>query len=197
MKKQNTTGELEATYFENLPHRCKQLFFEFLVKNGFQKESEMLEVLDFSCEKCKSPIEQIFRFAYELVSYKHFEDGDLWYWIEPQEAIKVNGHLYHADFLFDTAYQDDGKGTFDFCKKRLKVVIECDGHEFHEKTKRQVIQTNRRNYDLNLEGYEILHFSGSEIFNDPLGCAERAYNFIDQKIEFKKRIKNGRKKNVY
>ena len=158
----------------------------------------MLEVLDFTCEGCKSPIEQIFRFAYELVSYKNFEDGKFWLHIYPQEKIKANGHRYVADFLFVSFFEDDGKGSFDYCKP-LKVVIECDGHEFHEKTKEQVIRTNQRNYDLSLENFEILHFSGSEIVNNPLACAEKAYDFIDQKLEFTRKgiKKNGRKKNVH
>lgn len=64
----------------------------------------------------------------------------------------------------------------------MKLVIECDGHNFHEKTKEQVIRNNERDYDLQLAGYKVLHFSGSQIYESPLSCANDIYNFIQTTV---------------
>lgn len=47
----------------------------------------------------------------------------------------------------------------------VKVAIECDGHDFHEKTKAQAAKDKKRDRYLQAKGYRILHFTGSEIFN--------------------------------
>lgn len=47
------------------------------------------------------------------------------------------------------------------------VVVELDGHDYHERTKEQVIARNQRDRDLQEKGYIVLHFSGSEIHRDP------------------------------
>ncbi|MDQ0062353.1 endonuclease domain-containing protein [Paenibacillus harenae] len=48
-----------------------------------------------------------------------------------------------------------------------KVAIECDGHEFHEKTKSQAARDKKRDREFQKEGYIILRYTGSEIVNDP------------------------------
>jgi very-short-patch-repair endonuclease len=58
------------------------------------------------------------------------------------------------------------------------LVIECDGNDFHEKTKEQVKKDKQRDRELTNLGYKILRFSGSEIFNNPTACAEEVYTFI-------------------
>ena len=36
----------------------------------------------------------------------------------------------------------------------------------------------KREYDLKMAGYEVLRFSGSQIYNEPFKCAEDTYNYI-------------------
>ena len=59
---------------------------------------------------------------------------------------------YRADFL---VYSDSGKGD--------KIVIECDGHDFHEKTKEQAQRDKKRDRDMQIAGYKVYRFTGSEI----------------------------------
>lgn len=68
-----------------------------------------------------------------------------------------------------------GKYTVDFMVtyelnngKEIGIVIECDGHDFHEKTKEQVKRDKERDRFMTKEGYMILRYSGSEIVDDPL-----------------------------
>lgn len=186
-----------ATQFDNLSPRCKEVFFSFLNFFCTRFNAPLADVIDFSCiEGCKSPIEELFRFTFELMQTAHYAKGEQYYFLTPQEEIRANGHTYYADFLFDTIYQDDGKGTFDNCK-RVKIIFECDGHDFHEKTKEQVARGNERDMNLKLEGYEVIHFSGSQIYNDPIACASDAYKFISKRLkEQNGGIINGKEEDV-
>ena len=67
--------------------------------------------------------------------------------------------------------------------KNIKVIIECDGYEFHHKNKVQVTHDNEREYNLKIAGYDVIRFSGSQIHNNPLECAEKAYEYIKTKID--------------
>lgn len=77
---------------------------------------------------------------------------------------------YRVDFLI--IY---GKGKFGWGG----VVVECDGHEFHEKTKEQASHDKARDRYLQSLGLKVFHFSGSDIWNDPFGCAEQALDQAD------------------
>lgn len=101
-----------------------------------------------------------------------------------EEYLQGFLELPKADFMFKA---DDyltklilGKEIRNY---NYKLIIECDGYEFHQKTRQQVQKDNEREYDLKMAGYEILRFSGSQIYNEPLKCAEDTYNYIMKKIK--------------
>lgn len=52
-----------------------------------------------------------------------------------------------------------------------RVAIECDGHDFHEKTKQQAARDKRRDRELTFLGMPVLRFTGSEIWAGPTACA--------------------------
>lgn len=57
--------------------------------------------------------------------------------------------------------------ALDFWKSSQKrYVIECDGHEFHEKTKEQAKYDKQRERFIVSQGYTVLRFSGSEIIGE-------------------------------
>lgn len=64
------------------------------------------------------------------------------------------------------------------------VVIECDGHDFHERTKEQAQRDKARDRELQQCGVCVLRYTGSEIWRDAWGCAEEIGNFLDEKIRF-------------
>lgn len=72
------------------------------------------------------------------------------------EVATPNGN-YRLDFAVDP----DGS----------KIAIECDGHEFHERTKEQAARDKSRDRALQAAGWRVLRFTGSEIFADPGKCA--------------------------
>ncbi|SFG65363.1 endonuclease domain-containing protein [Methylobacterium gossipiicola] len=59
-----------------------------------------------------------------------------------------------------------------------KLLVECDGHEFHERTKAQAARDRSRDRLAQHQGLPIFRFTGSEIWNDPCGCADEVLSFI-------------------
>ncbi len=152
--------------FLKLPKRVQELM---LVNNIRQ------EIIPATfCEYIESPIEQIFITAFELyikLTNKEFV------MLFSQKTIKVGKKKYVVDFYFE---KDLYVNCFNTDKK---IIIECDGHEFHQKTKQQVKRDNEREYALKMAGYEIIRFSGSQIYNEPFKCAEDTYNYIMKSIK--------------
>jgi len=66
---------------------------------------------------------------------------------------------------------------------KLKIIIECDGHNFHEKTKEQAIRDKKRDRNLTKLGFKILRFSGSEIYNNVEDCVKEIFSLVDQSLE--------------
>lgn len=63
---------------------------------------------------------------------------------------------------------------------RVQLIVECDGHDFHEKTKKQAMRDKKRDRALMAHGFHVMRFTGSEIWGNPLGCAKEALSFISQ-----------------
>ncbi|GAA0616647.1 endonuclease domain-containing protein [Paenochrobactrum glaciei] len=52
-----------------------------------------------------------------------------------------------------------------------RIIVECDGHDFHEKTKQQAQHDKQRDRFVQDKGWKIYRFTGSEIYKSPLTCA--------------------------
>ena len=97
-----------------------------------------------------TPIEQV-----AFLQLKSVE----WMWemtIEPQKQIEK----YRVDFLV----------TFG----GVPYVIECDGHDFHERTKEQAQQDKKRDRELQRMGFKVYRFTGSEIWRSRGECITKA-----------------------
>ena len=60
-----------------------------------------------------------------------------------------------------------------------KTIVECDGHDFHEKTKEQAAHDKKRDRELRMLGYTVLRYTGSEITKDPHKIWEDLYRVSD------------------
>lgn len=78
---------------------------------------------------------------------------------------------YSVDFLMTGLMEGDSE-----VKPVNKVVVECDGHDFHERTKEQAASDKKRDRDIQAAGYQVLRFTGSEIFARPYECAIEVIN---------------------
>jgi very-short-patch-repair endonuclease len=69
--------------------------------------------------------------------------------------------------------------VLEYSPKQQQLIVECDGHEFHEKTKEQVAKDKKRNRYFTASSLHFVHFTGSEIWRDPTGCAKEAIGLLD------------------
>jgi very-short-patch-repair endonuclease len=74
-----------------------------------------------------------------------------------------------VDFLIHALDWGDRKKPF----KWRRLIVECDGHDYHERTKDQAKRDRSRDRRSLMEGYDCFRLTGSEIWNDPWGCAEQ------------------------
>lgn len=167
-------GETLLNEFNSLPDRAKVMWFGWLWETAMQDSCDaimFLPVYGFSTEGCKSPIEQIFMFAFSIYRFSNYgKDFDEGLCLETQFQIEsLNGKNYVADFLLYHEFAKIGS---------RRLVIECDGHEYHNATKEQVEHDNLRDMDIKESGYDIIHFSGSQLFKYPMKCAEQAYKYF-------------------
>ncbi len=63
-----------------------------------------------------------------------------------------------------------------------KILIECDGHDFHERTKGQAEHDRSRDREAQQAGYSILRFTGSEIYRDSKTCCIQIIEFLGSRL---------------
>lgn len=176
--------------FLKSPRKVQELMWADLVANN-KKGDEIVSSYELHAyDSCESPIEIIFYYFFHRVAKHNYEedelgyiykDGDMYgYEVIPQAKIKVGGNEYRVDFLIELHGSDDSNCPEGVPPDEIysKVIVECDGHDFHEKTKEQVKRRNERDYNLQMGGYDLIHFSGSEIFNEPEECAKKVIEYL-------------------
>ncbi len=60
----------------------------------------------------------------------------------------------------------------------VKIIVECDGFEFH-KTKNSFINDKQRDRLFQLNGYNVIRYSGSEIYIDPVEVSTNLFDLIN------------------
>lgn len=58
------------------------------------------------------------------------------------------------------------------------VCVECDGHDYHERTKDQAAYDRRRDRYFQSLGWRVMRFTGSEIHRDAAGCVDELRNLL-------------------
>lgn len=88
-----------------------------------------------------------------------FRSADIWYWTQyPVLDWKV-------DFVLGKRGNDD---------RPHFVVVECDGHDFHERTKEQAAKDRSRDRRLQDAGFRIHRYTGHELYKQPYECVSQA-----------------------
>jgi hypothetical protein len=64
-----------------------------------------------------------------------------------------------------------------------RIAIECDGHDFHDRTKEQATRDKSRDRKLTELGWRVLRFTGSEIHRDSIDCARQVHALITKLAE--------------
>jgi very-short-patch-repair endonuclease len=67
------------------------------------------------------------------------------------------------------------------------VVVECDGHDFHERTTQQASRDRQRDRRLAFRGIHCLRYTGSDIFRWAGVVASEIAEFVDRRANAKER----------
>jgi len=101
----------------------------------------------------------------------------------PQTTAFAEGQVqiagWRVDFLihypeFSLGFDENGDPGL------ARLIVECDGHDFHERTKEQAARDRARDRLAQYEGLPVLRFTGSEIWNDPMAVAEEVLAFMER-----------------
>ena len=185
------SSELEGDKVENFDLE-NELLMVYIRSNPLNFSKREWWTINNSLNDCESPIEQMLligivnlivhgitgiEIVSDDVSYEDYKIGS------PDELViypQAKVGEYRVDFRVKyIEYQGLHKTTGGHYVKEL--IIECDGHEFHERTKEQAQKDKKRDRDLSALGYTVLRFTGSEIWVDPFKCAEEILQFLQRK----------------
>ena len=163
-----------------------------VIGDGYiNKACQYMESLNTAIE---SPIEELMLYGLILAAQDEVEDigfvvdgrrfgdsgnGADFLIIEPQAKIEN----YRADFLLTF------KSSLPGFEKGRQLVVECDGHNFHDKTKQQASRDKERDREMKKLGYDVFRFTGSDIWNDAFSCAKEAVDMVTGITEMKRERK--------
>lgn len=128
-------------------------------------------------ERCESPIEA--KFVLALFEHSEFDDmvvraGDaVQYFGNMTDTLEVCAQYvvgpYRCDFAF-SQYHPNGTWT--------RIIVECDGHDFHERTKEQAQRDRSRDRFLQAAGWRVFRFTGSELHRDAPKCVDEIAHIV-------------------
>lgn len=140
------------------------------------KESDYLLGLAQELYKCESPIEQLLYI--EIASMTENLGKSNPYVdivaVDTQVEVECGDKRFRVDFFIPVYYINPKTDRAEY----TIYVVECDGHDFHEKTKEQVAKSNEKTRKLQEYGYQVLRYSGSEIYHSPYKCASNLFRII-------------------
>lgn len=151
---------------EQMPHISEYTiddfvkFYRELPQPAQEHFNRLFWVYELKLRMSESPIEQIMQLVLEDLStnFNNLNDNKFNMMFSLQEEIEINERRYRVDFLIDIKTKKDNIDM-------KKIIIECDGHDFHEKTKFQAKHDKEKDRLLQSKGYIVLRFTGSEIWN--------------------------------
>lgn len=144
---------------------------------------DLLLSLGSVLEQMGSPIEEMFAGALVILTLGNAEEVRV---LPEYDSFQLGGG---PEILTIWPQKQIGDYRVDFYIEKLslcdqqasKVVVECDGHEFHERTKEQAQKDKERDRVLQACGYPVFRFTGSEIWADPFKCAKTVLDFLDSR----------------
>jgi hypothetical protein len=163
--------------------------------------SSTLRLLEAAVSVLQSPIEEAMFFALSIVGGKlsgavyyrmqRQEYGER-YWDFPALCIEPQAELgeYRVDFLVSaTDFGPDFEHPVrvrssnapagveevpNYKETTVHMIVECDGHDWHDRTKDQASRDRERDRYLQKLGYPVFRYTGADIWKDVFGCAQEA-----------------------
>ncbi|MBD9540128.1 DUF559 domain-containing protein [Ensifer sp. ENS04] len=150
----------------------------FLPSISYLADRRAVQLEGWFAKLCQSPIEVKFAVSFVLTASiiarptrivgldeeLPTERGVWDFFIAPQRSIGK----YRADFIIGNLF-----------RKMPLLVVECDGHDFHERTKEQAAADRHRDRQMIKDGYTVFRFTGSELHHYPVESAFEVIQMID------------------
>lgn len=111
----------------------------------------MKSIIEEITRSAESPLEE--KLGHAIVDAAPGPGFDL----VPQHELVLEGEQYRLDFALFV-----GERRFD---------VECDGHDYHERTPAQASHDRRRDRALQRAGWMVLRYPGTDVHRDAAGCA--------------------------
>jgi len=162
--------------------------FDDVISSLLKHRIELLiNELYYITEKCESPIEVIMLYGLLIVGQECHDtvnvridhkslfkvvDSPYELLIEPQKIIKN----YRVDFLLTATNYNPKFEKNGYYQKR--VIVECDGHHYHDRTKEQAKRDKSKDRKLQSLGYEVYRYTGSEIWQDIMSGVQEIMNYF-------------------
>jgi hypothetical protein len=116
-----------------------------------------------------APISSQGRFSYLFKPYKlglHLR-------CIPQANLRISdGRNYRVDFLFRLCRENPEFIAYS------NLVVEIDGHDFHERTKEQAERDKSRDRTLTQGGFYVFRFTGSEVYRNVATVFREVDNYM-------------------
>lgn len=141
---------------------------------------------------CESPIEVALGCAIlvaDQLEHENMRNGFLLCGPNEMDHYRHDLALMIPQFPFD-GYRIDF--ALRLPRYRFKyLLIECDGHDFHERTKEQAARDRAKDRYAQHNGFPILRFTGSEIYRDVGDCASQVLSFITDRFDDYQAVQHG------
>jgi len=157
---------------ENIQKKISQ----FLEIERYGNESDAESQLEYA-PQIKSPLEKLFYVIWSFIPLHGSIN------LIPQHPVKnyfIDFKISFIDYFVNSQIEYTTKELFLINSILPLYAIEIDGHDFHEKTKSQVEKDKIRERAIITEGYKVLRFSGSEVFNNASKCVVDCYYAYQQ-----------------
>lgn len=165
----------------------KKYGFDLLTQQTVDVVAGNLAAFRGGCPYGDSEIEKLLLaglYAYHRYGPCEFDDFLIPRTVEIEANFLANIDRYFNSFILRPQAQV-GDWRVDFLahvydlglKAWRKLIVECDGHEFYERTKEQAAKDRSRDRGAIIDGITVLRFTGSELWRDPWGCAEQIYDW--------------------
>lgn len=156
---------------------------KWLEKRGQDLKEEWMDTTktDIIRKEIESPLEKLFfvEWSYQTFQYEDLKD----FFITPQYCI---GN-YRVDFVIYKATLDEwhngGAYTYPEKHKDKSLIIELDSYLWHGSDPTQFTKEKERERELKKEGWDMMRFSGREIYNNIERCIEEVIGYFRDKEE--------------
>ena len=172
-----------------LPSDIDKLF-KSLVRNRKSELDDEFKLIRRGLNICESPIEQMFlvgiiqhwyptypvneeeslRFHSRLTNFISLDFvSEVFVEIHLQQEIGLDTKVFRVDLLLEVAgscFVPVSADCWQRDQRNLRIVVEVDGHQYHERTREQARRDKSRDRLFSKHGYIVVRYTGSEIFRE-------------------------------